>query len=415
MKYGLVLEGGGSKGAYQIGACKALAEMGVKYNCVAGTSVGALNGVMVVQGDVDKAYSMWSDISFSQIISIPGKENETAEPTVQAGKGYYEMLKGLKAAIMDKGLNIDPLVKLVNENADEKKLRRSKIDFAMVTVDLTARKPVEVYKKDIPEGKLADYLIASASFPGFKLRYIDGDLFIDGGLYNTLPINLVRDKGIKDIIVIRTFGHGRVKKMDTTDLNITEISPVESLGPLLDFSSKLARKNLTMGYYDAIKAFKGLKGTKYYIEPNKEKDFFLHYLNTLDNEKIKKICSLFGAGEGAPKRMLFEVAIPRIAEMMSMSKDADYDDICFEMLDRVAEISGVERFKIYKLNEILNEISRLYKPSEDRFFKDIPQFLRKSDVLSKVLKTQIISSIAGVLFVGIEVPMSKKTGRKAKK
>jgi hypothetical protein len=57
----------------------------------------------------------------------------------------------------------------------------------------------------------------------------------------------------------------------------------------------------------------------------------------------------------------------------------------------------------------------LYKPSEDRFFKDIPQFLRKSDVLSKVLKTQIISSIAGVLFEGIKVPVSKKSGRKAKK
>lgn len=415
MKYGLVLEGGGSKGAYQIGACKALAEMGVEYSCVAGTSVGALNGAMVVQGEVDKAHSMWSNISLSQIISLSGKDPDTADQTGQSEKSYYGMLKKLKVAIVERGLNIDPLVKLVYDNADEKKLRRSKIDFAMVTVDLRARKPVEVYKKDIPEGKLADYLIASASFPGSKLRNIDGNLFIDGGFYNTLPINLVRDKGVKDIIVIRTFGHGRIKKIDTTGLNIIEISPVESLGPLLDFSSKLARKNLEMGYYDAVKVFKRLKGTRYYIEPNKDEDFFLHYLTTLSNEKIKKLCSLFGAGEGAAKRMLFEVVIPRIADMMSMPKGATYEDISYEMLEKVAEISGVERFKIYELNKILEETARMYKPSEDRFFKDIPQFLRKSDVLSKVLKTRIISSIAGVLFEGIEMPALKKTGRKVKK
>ena len=43
-EYGLILDGGGARGAYQIGAWKALVEAGVKVNAVAGTSVGALNG-----------------------------------------------------------------------------------------------------------------------------------------------------------------------------------------------------------------------------------------------------------------------------------------------------------------------------------------------------------------------------------
>jgi len=48
-RLGLVLEGGGARGAYQAGVLKALFEAGYKFDGVAGTSVGALNGVMVAQ------------------------------------------------------------------------------------------------------------------------------------------------------------------------------------------------------------------------------------------------------------------------------------------------------------------------------------------------------------------------------
>ena len=59
-EYGLVFDGGGARGAYQIGAWEALVEAGVKINAVAGTSVGALNGALVCMGDVDKAEDIWS-------------------------------------------------------------------------------------------------------------------------------------------------------------------------------------------------------------------------------------------------------------------------------------------------------------------------------------------------------------------
>ena len=47
--YALALEGGGARGAYQIGAYEALTEAGVKVNAAAGTSVGALNGAMIAK------------------------------------------------------------------------------------------------------------------------------------------------------------------------------------------------------------------------------------------------------------------------------------------------------------------------------------------------------------------------------
>jgi len=52
--YGIVLEGGGAKGAYQIGAWKALREAGIKVKGVAGTSVGALNGAFICMDDIEK-------------------------------------------------------------------------------------------------------------------------------------------------------------------------------------------------------------------------------------------------------------------------------------------------------------------------------------------------------------------------
>ena len=67
-EYGLVLEGGGAKGAYQIGAWKALKEAGVKIRGVAGTSVGALNGALVCMGDVERAENLWKDISNSMVM-----------------------------------------------------------------------------------------------------------------------------------------------------------------------------------------------------------------------------------------------------------------------------------------------------------------------------------------------------------
>lgn len=54
-EYGLVLEGGGAKGAYQIGAWKALREAGVKLKGIAGTSVGALNGCPYLHGRFGKS------------------------------------------------------------------------------------------------------------------------------------------------------------------------------------------------------------------------------------------------------------------------------------------------------------------------------------------------------------------------
>lgn len=63
MKLGLVLDGGGAKGAYQIGVWKAMREFGLDRHvtAVAGTSVGGLNAALFTQGDFNLAYRIWTE------------------------------------------------------------------------------------------------------------------------------------------------------------------------------------------------------------------------------------------------------------------------------------------------------------------------------------------------------------------
>ena len=69
-KLAIVLAGGGSRGAYQIGVWKALRELGIDYQIVTGASVGALNGAIMVQKDFDLALEMWEKLTTTSWTSI---------------------------------------------------------------------------------------------------------------------------------------------------------------------------------------------------------------------------------------------------------------------------------------------------------------------------------------------------------
>ena len=71
--YGLILAGGGAKGAYQIGAWKAMRELNIEFEAIAGASVGAINGAMIAQGDFDDAYELWSNVEVSSGVNIQGE------------------------------------------------------------------------------------------------------------------------------------------------------------------------------------------------------------------------------------------------------------------------------------------------------------------------------------------------------
>jgi len=384
--YALVLEGGGAKGSYQIGACKALKELGIDFVAVAGTSIGALNGAMVVQDQLDKAYEIWYNITPAQIFNL---EEE-----------------GLKKAwniLTSKGLDTSLIKKLLWEVIDEQKLRNSNMEFGFVTVSLTDMKPLELFLDDIPEGKVVDYLLASAYLPTFKHEKIDGKRFVDGAFYDNLPLNMLVKRGYKKILAIRTKALGRTRKVADTQVMVDVVSPNDNLGGMLDFNRQQARLNLQLGYYDALRYFQGLKGRKYYIKPTDDEDYFFNFLQAPGEKTILKLGEIMGF-KGIPyRRLLFEHLVPKLTLLLDLHKESSYEDLVIAMLEIIAAENNVERFRIYSLREFLSTIkSKLiegktysaFTPLEQR----LPVFVLQSDVLSRTVRVKLARELASEYF-----------------
>ena len=83
MKQAIALAGGGTKGAYQVGAWKAMRELGIPFDIVTGTSIGSVTAALMVQGDFDRAWELWTHITEEQIMlerddATPHEKHELA-------------------------------------------------------------------------------------------------------------------------------------------------------------------------------------------------------------------------------------------------------------------------------------------------------------------------------------------------
>ena len=80
-KLGLVLAGGGGKGAYEVGVWQALRELGLETSvaAVSGTSVGALNAALFAAGDLERARSVWRALSPTHVVFSPDQEKAEAQ------------------------------------------------------------------------------------------------------------------------------------------------------------------------------------------------------------------------------------------------------------------------------------------------------------------------------------------------
>lgn len=254
MKIGLVLEGGGVKGAYQAGAMKALAEFGADFDGVVGTSIGAVNGALYLQGGYDKVRQVWEGVRLTTVYDLTDAEVEKFKE-LQIAPALAEYIR---RRLDDKGSLIAKSYQKAQEFfenlVNEDDIRNSNKDFGIVTYNLSDRAPVEIMMKDIEYGKLVDYVVASATFPVFPPKIIDGKKYIDGGVYDNMPVNLLARNGYEKMLVIRTNPQTKPpkRKQENQDLYLRFIAPKEDLGPAMAFSSVRVRRFMQMGYDDAV-------------------------------------------------------------------------------------------------------------------------------------------------------------------
>lgn len=398
--YGLVLEGGGAKGSYHIGAYKALRELDVEIFGVTGTSIGAINGALIVQDNWQQTYDLWYNIDPSQLFEIEPKIIKELRDLNINQENIRYLLNRVRQIFNNRGINIKKIRAVLNNNIDEKIIRSSLKDFGIVTINLSSMKGMELFVEDIPKGKLLNYIMASSYLPAFKMEKMDGNLFLDGGFYDNLPISLLSNKGYKDIIAVRTYGIGRIRKINKENLNITYISPREDLGSILDFDQERIRYNINLGYYDTLKIFKDLKGNKYYFNISNIddiEDFSIKIFLQLNESQINKIAKIFNFKEPSGRRIIFEKLIPKLANLFNLDNNYSYQDILILLLEYVAAKYGIERFEIYQLDYFINKIMR-EQERQKMFKRNIPGFIINNDLLSKAVKEEILDNIVDVIF-----------------
>ena len=397
--YGLVLEGGGAKGAYHIGALKALKELNIEVEAVAGTSIGAMNGAMFVQDKLDVAYDYWYNISSSKVLNIEDKYlSEILNLSLNQNNLSYFINKA-KEVLQNRGLDNSFLKEILQNNIDEKSLRESKIDFAIVTLSLSDLKPLELFIEDIPQGKVVDYIMASSYLPAFKMQRIDGKILIDGGFYENLPLNTLLDKGYKKIIAIRTYGLGDIKRQKDNDKEVIFINPSQNLGRMLNFDQKNARKNIKMGYYDTMRFFKDLSGNKYYLDIKKDELFFINYLLNLDQKNVERLLKQLSLAEEPYLRSFFENLIPKLINLLDIDYQSSYTEIVIRLLEELAAYLKIDRYKIYTFEELLKTVRENYHKKDKNFVRRLPAFIKTSNLLPKQLKEDLLLDIAEKLFI----------------
>lgn len=355
---GIALEGGSSKGAYHLGVLKALFERGYKFKGVVGTSIGAFNAAMIAQGDFDICYNMWKNMQPETLFNVDNQFMENLiDKNIDRSMLEYASEEA-KNVIRNKGIDTAKLRKILDTYIDEDKIRESDMDFGLVTVEFDGLKPipVEIFKEDIPKGKIKDYIMASANLPVFKSEDIDGKMFIDGGFYDNCPLRLLESKGYDDLIAVRVSPNRKLREPINESTKFIEIKPSDPLGRGLIFSNETIRINMLRGYFDRIKKIEGLQGEKYYITGITD-DEFMKRLISYPNEKILPYAESRGVVGKDPKRVLFEDLIPETAEALKMGKESTYQEIFIGLLEEIAESKKIKKFKIYSLDEFISCIN----------------------------------------------------------
>lgn len=254
----LVLGGGGAKGSYEVGVWKALNKLNMKFDIVTGVSIGSINGAFYAANEYKKCLKMWRTITTNDLFDV-----------AIGSKLSKEDLQSLVKQMSTGGISFANAEKFLKKNINEEKVRKSKINYGLVTVSLTNKKPRFLTKEQIPYGKLVDYICASSiCYPFVHTQDINDESFIDGGFYDGIPINLAIDMGATEIVAVDLSVLAINKKPKDKNVKVDVIKMKDKTPLTLMFTKEYADKNIKYGYNDTMKHFNKLDGNIYTFKKN---------------------------------------------------------------------------------------------------------------------------------------------------
>lgn len=345
--YAVALEGGGARGAYEIGVWRALEEAGIRYNAVSGTSVGSMNAALMAMRDLPHAMEVWQSIRMSKVVNV----NEADMESLIQQDIRLDNLRGIARQVVDivrnRGLDIMPLRSWLAEAVDEDKIRASDVELYLTTVSLSDKKELEIRARDLQPGELCDMLIASSYLPAFRLEPLGGKYYADGGFQDAVPIHVLLENGYKDIIEVRMHGLGLERRVKIPeDVHITTVDARADLGGILNFVQQQSRRDMTIGYYDGLRTLYGLYGRTYYIDRTlTQRDALSLLLDAEENQ-----------GGGRSLRALCEREIPALARFVG-ARDGDYYDILIAALESEAQLLCIEPCQVLTDAEFMDSVN----------------------------------------------------------
>lgn len=254
---GLCLSGGGARGPYQIGVCMALKEAGIfdQIEYFSGTSIGAVNAVLLACLPIDKVKELWVDLP---------------EEILHKTEGFFKRVLKENKSFLKNGLyDLSKLRKVMKDNIDFRKLKDKRVfvtlsdggveDGGITSLIKSSYLHYIKHNKKVVYSKLweqtrlevVQQVLASCSIPAvFPPTVIDGKQYFDGGVYDNVPVTPLVEAGCDKIIVIHLdkLPYSYTKKYP--DIEFITFKSHRSLGLLLKFDPRQSEIRYNYGYED---------------------------------------------------------------------------------------------------------------------------------------------------------------------
>ncbi len=183
-KTGLVLEGGGMRGAYTAGVLDAFLDMGIHFNDIIGVSAGAANAISYISNQHGRNREVYRRFA-------PDDRYLSIKSLLKTGSFF-----GMEYVFYE--------VPKVHLPFDYDAYKESPKELTIVATDVRTGKPLYKTVDDVSEDDKMQYLCASAAIPiASKIVKIDGHKLMDGGASDSIPIQYSLNKGnTKNVVVV---------------------------------------------------------------------------------------------------------------------------------------------------------------------------------------------------------------------
>ena len=271
MKLGLVLAGGGAKGAYEVGVYKALRKLELVENIqvISGSSIGSINALLFAMDNPKLIKGSWSGLNYSDFLLNQERKKI---------KDLPRLLEKIKNISIDSRLleqlklsDIGLMSRTGIEKFIDKNINMSSIDLCKKVIYANAynidEERCEYFRLNgCTEEEIKERILASCSVPHmFKPIVINGMRYADGGINSPLysnntdnvPILPLREHELDLIIVVHLSYKNKVKRIGFEATKIVEIYPSSPLAIIngmgtININKNTIQNNIELGYRDAM-------------------------------------------------------------------------------------------------------------------------------------------------------------------